>query len=105
MATATKSQTKCRIKPLDDRLVIVVDDAEDRTSAGIYLPDSAQEKPMHGTVVAVGPGKANDEGQRTPLAVEAGDTVVYGKYAGTEVELDGGDFVVIRENELLAIID
>ena len=104
MATATKSSTKCRIKPLDDRLVIVADQAEERTDAGIYLPDSAQEKPMHGKVVAVGPGKANDDGERTPLAVSVGDTVVYGKYAGTEVELDDENYVVIRENELLAIL-
>ena len=105
MATATKSRTKCRIKPLDDRLIIVVDEAEERTSAGIFLPDSAQEKPMHGTVVAVGPGKTNDDGERTPLVVKVGDKVVYGKYAGTEVELDDDDFVVLRETDLLAIID
>ena len=105
MATATKSRTKGRIKPLDDRLIIVVDEAEERTSAGIFLPDSAQEKPMHGTVVAVGPGKTNDDGERTPLVVKVGDKVVYGKYAGTEVELDDDDFVVLRETDLLAIID
>ena len=97
--------SKCKIKPLDDRLVVKPSEAEERTESGLYLPNSAQEKPMHGKVLAVGPGKANDDGTRTPLCVKVGDTVVYGKYAGTEVELDDQKVVVIKESELLAILE
>lgn len=93
------------IQPLEDRVLIQPESAEEKTAAGIYLPDSAQEKPMWGKVVAVGPGKRNDDGVQTPLTVKKGDTVVYGKYAGTEV--DGGDdtLVILRESDLLAKIE
>ena len=85
-------------------MVVLPTEAEERTSAGIYLPGSAQEKPMQGEVIAAGPGRTNDEGKRTPLSVKAGDRVIYGKYSGTEVEIDGEKHVILRESELLAKI-
>ena len=102
---ATKTATATVVRPLEDRVVIRPLEAEERTSAGIYLPGSAQEKPMQGKVIASGPGKTNDEGQRTPLSVKKGDTVVYGKYSGTEVEIDGEKHIILRESELLAKIE
>ena len=111
MATATaertqkKTATNVKIRPLDDRLLIQAAEAEDKTKSGIYLPESAKEKPMLGTVIAAGPGKMNDEGVRTPVSVKAGDTVVYGKYAGTEVELEGAKYMLVRESELLGVVE
>lgn len=93
------------IKPLEDRVLIQPEEAETKTAAGIYLPDSAQEKPMWGKVVAVGPGKLNDDGKRTPLSISKGDTVVYSQYSGTEVEDDDLNLVIIRESDLLAKFD
>lgn len=90
------------IKPLEDRVLIQPEEAETKTAAGIYLPDSAQEKPMWGKVIAVGPGKLNDDGKRTPLSISKGDTVVYSKYSGTEVEDKDLNLVIIRESDLLA---
>lgn len=103
MATATASRTK--IRPLDDRVLVRPEEAEGVTASGIYLPEGAKEKPMKGRVVATGPGKLNDDGQRTPLSVRKGDTVVYGKYAGTEVEIDGDEHMIMRESDLLGIIE
>ena len=80
---ATKTKTKTKIRPLDDRVLIKPDVPEDRTASGIYLPEGAKEKPITGKVVAVGPGKLADDGTRTAISVKAGDTVVYGKYTGT----------------------
>lgn len=109
MATATasksKSATKTTVRPLDDRVVVKPNDPETRTASGIYLPESAKEKPMMGTIIAVGPGKLNDDGQRTALSVKAGDTIVYGKYSGTEVEIDGVDHMILRESEILGVIE
>ena len=102
---ATKTATATIIRPLEDRVVVRPTEAEERTSAGIYLPGSAQEKPMHGEVIAAGPGKTNDEGQRTPLSVKTGDRVIYGKYSGTEVDVDGEKLVILRESELLAKLE
>ena len=92
------------LKPLDDRIVVQPDKAEEKTKSGIYLPEAAKEKPQTGTVVAAGPGKTNDDGQRVSLAVSVGDTVLYGKYAGTEVELDGETYMIMRESELLGVM-
>ncbi len=107
MATATKSKSKkaTEIRPLDDRVLVKPTQAEEKTASGIFLPDGAREKPVHGKVIAAGPGKLNDDDQRTPLSVKKGDTVVYGKYAGTEVDIDGEKYVILHENELLAKID
>lgn len=105
MATKTKSKTKTNLKPLDDRIVVQPKQAEEKTASGIYLPESAKEKPQTGTVIAAGPGKLNDDGSRTELSVKVGDTVLYGKYSGTEIELDGDTVMVMRENELLGVIE
>ena len=93
------------IKPLDDRVVIKQCAAEATTAGGIVLPDSAQEKPQMGKVVAAGPGRLLDSGERGKLGVKKGDTVYYGKYAGTEVKIDGDDFVICRESDILAVVE
>ncbi len=103
MATATASKTT--VRPLDDRVLLKPDDAKDKTKHGIYLPEGAKEKPMSGKVIAAGPGKLSDEGQRITICVKKGDTVVYGKYAGTEVEIDGQKHVILRESELLGVLE
>ncbi len=105
MANATKSKKKTQIKPLDDRVLVQQDTLEEKTASGIYLPESAKEKPMTGTVVATGPGKLTDEGQRAELGVKKGDTVLFGKYAGTEVDVDGQTLMILRESELLGVIE
>lgn len=94
-----------KIRPLEDRVLVKPSEAETQTASGIYLPEGAREKPMHGEVVAAGPGKLNEDGERTALEVKVGDVVVYGKYAGTEVDLDGVQHQLLRESELLAVID
>ena len=103
MVTATA--TKLKIKPLDDRLVVRPDDPEEITSGGIVLPDSAREKPQKGRVLATGPGKLLDSGKRGVMSVKKGDTVFYGKYSGTEVEVNHETVVIVRENDILAIVD
>ena len=103
MPTATA--TKLKIKPLDDRLVVRPDDPEEITSGGIVLPDSAREKPQKGRVLATGPGKLLDSGKRGVMSVKKGDTVFYGKYSGTEVEVNHEKVVIVRENDILAIVD
>ena len=103
MVTATA--TKLKIKPLDDRLVVRPDDPEEITSGGIVLPDSAREKPQKGRVLATGPGKLLDIGKRGVMSVKKGDTVFYGKYSGTEVEVNHETVVIVRENDILAIVD
>jgi len=102
---ATASKTKTTIKPLDDRVVIKPTEPEEKTESGIYLPESAQEKPMTGTVLAVGPGKLNDDGSRTQPSVKEKDTVLYGKFAGQEIELDDEDYVILRESEILGVVE
>ncbi len=94
-----------RIKPLGDRVVIQAAEEAEQTRGGLYIPDTAQkEKPQQGAVVAVGPGKLSDDGKRIALEVSAGDTVLYGKYSGTEVTVDDEELIVIRESDILAII-
>ena len=110
MATATatrksKKSTKVSFSPIDDRILIRQTDAEDKTSGGIILPDSAQEKQQSGTVIAVGPGKMLDSGARGELSVKVGDEVFYGKYAGTDIELDDETYIIVRENDVLAIVE
>ena len=105
MATATASAVKVNVRPLDDRLVVKPLEAEEKTKSGIYLPEGAKEKPMMGKVLAAGPGKLNDKGVRTTLSVKKGDTVVYGKYSGTEVELEGEKVIIVRESELLGVVE
>ncbi|WP_428389828.1 co-chaperone GroES [Mucisphaera sp.] len=101
MATATKT----KITPIDDRVLVRPQKAEEKTASGIFLPESAKEKPVSGTIVAAGPGKLNDDGSRTPLSVKKGDKVLYGKYAGTEVDIDGEELMIMRESELLGVVE
>ena len=91
-----------KLKPLDDRIVVEPVEAEAKTAGGIVLPDTAKEKPQRGAVLAVGPGKLLDNGQRADLSVAVGDKVIYGKYAGTDIELDGRDIKILRESDVLA---
>lgn len=103
MATATAS--KVSVRPLEDRVLLLPSEAEEKTKSGIYLPEGAKEKPMTAKVLAVGPGKLSDKGSRAALTVKPGDTVVYGKYTGTEVEIAGVKHVIARESELLGILE
>jgi chaperonin GroES len=93
---------KPALRPLDDRVVVQPSEAEETTAGGIVLPDSAQEKPQRGTVVAVGPGKLLDSGNRGDMSVASGDTVIYGKYGGSDVEVDGQEMKILRESDILA---
>ena len=93
------------IRPLDDRVVIEHVEAEERTQGGIVLPDTAKEKPMKGKIVAVGEGKMLESGKRAGLLVKKGDKVLYGKYAGTEVTVDGKEYLVMRESDILAKLE
>ena len=108
MATATATaepRTRTTIRPLDDRVLVKPNETEDKTKNGIYLPEGAKEKPMMGRVIAVGPGKLADDGTRTTPSVKKGDTVVYGKYAGTEIEIKDIKHIIMRESELLGVIE
>ena len=93
------------VKPLEDRVLVKPIEQEDRTASGIYLPESAKERPVKGQVVATGPGKRLENGERAPLSVKKGDTVVYGKYSGSEIELKGVKHLILRETELLGVLD
>jgi chaperonin GroES len=90
------------LKPLDDRVVVEPTEAEEKTAGGILLPDTAKQKPQQGKIVAVGPGKMSDEGNRIALAVKVGDIVLYGKYSGSDVEVNGKELKILRESDLLA---
>ena len=94
-----------QVRPLEDRVIVKPLDAETKTSSGIFLPESAKERPMQGKVVAVGPGKMLDNGTRMAMLVKKGDTVVFGKYAGTEVEIKNVKHIIVRESELLGVLD
>ncbi len=99
------TQVQIKIKPLGDRVVVKPIEEEEVTKSGIVLPDTAKEKPQKGEVLAVGTGKLLDNGERVPLEVKVGDVVVYAKYGGTEIELDGEEYVVLSERDLLAVIE
>jgi chaperonin GroES len=94
-----------KLRPLDDRVVVKQSQAEEKTSGGIYLPDAAKEKPQIGKVIAVGPGKLLDDGKRGQMSVKKNDHVVYGKYMGNEVEIDGEKYVILRESDILGIVE
>jgi chaperonin GroES len=96
------AMAKVNIRPLDDRVVIQPMEAEQTTAGGIVLPDSAKEKPQRGKVVAVGPGKLLDNGVRATLSIAVGDEVIFGKYGGSEIEVDGVDYKILRESDVLA---
>ena len=91
------------IQPLADRVVVRPEEAEEQTASGLYIPDTAKEKPQRGTVVAAGPGKV-ENGTKVDMTVKSGDTVLYGKYAGTEISLDGEDVLIMRESDILGIV-
>jgi len=102
MAPATK--TKLSIKPLEDRIVVMRTEADDKTAGGILLPENAKEKPQEGRVVAVGPGKQLDSGERATPDVKEGDVVLFGKYSGTEITVEGEEVTILRESDVLAKI-
>ena len=93
------------VKPLDDRVLVKQSDAEEMTAGGIVLPDTAREKPQQGKVIAAGPGKLLDSGERGKMSLKKGDQIFYGKYAGTEIKIDNEDYVILRESDVLAIVD
>jgi len=94
-----------KLRPLDDRVVIKQSEAQEKTSGGIFLPDTAKEKPQIGKVVATGPGKLLDDGKRGEMSVKKDDDVIYGKYTGNEIEIEGEKYVILRESDLLGIVE
>jgi chaperonin GroES len=99
---AKEKEINLQIRPLDDRVVVEPLEAEEKTAGGILLPDTAKQKPQRGRVLAVGPGKLNDSGVRATLSVQKGDEVIYGRYSGSDVEVDGRDVKIMRESDILA---
>jgi len=93
-----------KIQPLADRVVVKALEEAEQMRGGLYIPDTAKEKPSQGEIVAVGPGKLNDDGKRTALEVKVGDKVLYGKYSGTDITVDGEEFLILRESDVLAIV-
>jgi chaperonin GroES len=103
--TDVTTATKVSIKPLEDRVVVQANEAETTTASGLVIPDTAKEKPQEGTVVAVGPGRIDDNGNRVPLDVNVGDVVIYSKYGGTEVKYGGEEYLVLSARDLLAVVE
>jgi chaperonin GroES len=97
--------TKVAIKPLEDRILVQANEAETTTASGLVIPDTAKEKPQEGTVIAVGPGRFDDDGKRIPVDVKVGDTVIYSKYGGTEVKYAGEEYLILSARDVLAIIE
>jgi len=93
-----------KINPLADRIVVKPAEAEEKTKGGLYLPDTAKEKPVWGEVIAAGPGKTSDDGKKIPMEVKVGDKVLYGKYSGTEITIDGQEVLIMRESDIFAIM-
>jgi chaperonin GroES len=100
----TSKEIAMSIKPLADRVLVEALEAAEKTAGGLYIPDNAKEKPQKGKIIAVGPGKAAENGTLIKPEVKVGDTVLYGKYAGTEVQVDGKDYLIMRESDLLAVV-
>jgi len=94
-----------KLRPLDDRVVIKPSQAEEKTAGGIIIPDTAKEKPQMGKIVAAGPGKILDDGKRSPMTVKKGNEVIYGKYIGSDVEIDGEKYVILSEKDVLGIVE
>ena len=101
MATATASKTKAKIFPLADRVAIRPTEETETMKGGLYIPDTAKEKPVQGEIIAVGPGRL-EKGQLVPMELKVGDRVVYGKYSGTQVELEGDEIILIKESDVIA---
>ena len=93
------------IRPLNDRILVKRLEEEEKTAGGIIIPDSAKEKPAEGEIVAVGPGKLNDKGERTPMDVKSGDRVLFSKYGGTDVKIEGEDYLIMREDDILGVVE
>ncbi|MBN2031207.1 co-chaperone GroES [bacterium] len=93
-----------KIKPLEDRVVVKPAPPDEKVQGGIIIPDTAKEKPQKGEIVATGPGKVSDAGEKIPMTVKVGDTILYGKYSGTEVTIDGEEYLIVRESDILAVI-
>ncbi len=93
-----------KIKPLADRVVVKPLEAEEKTKGGLFVPDTAKERPQQGEIVAVGPGRVTDDGKKVPPEVKVGDKILYGKYSGTEVNYDGTEYLIMRESDVFAII-
>ena len=94
-----------KVRPLHDRLIVKRIDEEEKTAGGIIIPDTAKEKPQEGKVIAVGSGKVNEDGKVTPLDVKKGDRVLFSRYAGTEIQLEGAEHLIIREDDVLAVLE
>ena len=94
-----------KLKPLQDRVIVKQSEAEEKTKSGILLPDTAKEKPTKGKVIAVGPGKLDDKGKPMEIGLRVGETVYYGKYSGTDVEIDGQKLVILRESDVLGVLE
>ena len=92
------------VKPLGDRILVEAVEEKEVKKGGIIIPDTAKEKPMEGEVIAIGPGKITEDGKRSPMDVKAGDRVLFGKYAGTEIKIDDEDYIIMREEEILAVL-
>lgn len=101
---ATASATKLNLKPLADRVVVKKLEAEEKTAGGIVLPDTAKEKPQQGEILAAGPGKFDEKGNRQPMEVKVGDKVLFAKYSGTEVKIEGVDYLILAERDILAVV-
>ena len=99
------ARKKLNLKPLGDRLVVEPLEKEEKTASGIILPETAKEKPQEGTVLAAGPGRTADDGKRIEMDVQAGDVVLYAKYAGTEIKIDGRKLLIVKESDILAIVE
>src|ERR1700691_2170597 len=95
-----------KIRPLYDRIVVKrIEDSTEKTASGLFIPDSAKEKPQEGEVIAVGAGKRNEDGKLIPLDVKAGDRILFGKYSGSDIKLDGNEYLIMREDEVLGVLD
>ena len=104
MATATKAKSGLKLHPLEDRVVIVPSDEAEQMRGGLYIPDTAKEKPTQGEVIAVGPGRTSDKGEHIKVDVKVGDIVIYGKYSGTPYTLEGDEVIIIKASDILAKI-
>jgi chaperonin GroES len=94
-----------KIRPLQDRVVVKALDSETKTKGGIIIPDTAKEKPQQGKVVAAGPGSRNEDGKLTPMGVKVGDTILYGKWSGTEVKIEGEDLLIMKESDIMGVVE
>jgi chaperonin GroES len=100
-----EEETSMKIRPLQDRVIVQRIEEEERTKGGIIIPDAAKEKPQEGKVIAVGKGKMNEDGKLLPLSVKEGDKILFGKYSGTEVKLNGNEYLIMREDDILGIVE